>query len=37
MGALQFPPAAANSVILLVAVLFIIAALTKLVDIRKEL
>ena len=34
---LQFPPAAANSVILLVAVLFIIAALTKLVDIRKEL
>src|SRR5882757_6760221 len=37
MGALQFPPAAANSVILLVAVLFIIAALTRLVDIRKEL
>ena len=37
MGALQFPPAAANSVILLVAVLAIIAALTRLVDIRKEL
>jgi putative spermidine/putrescine transport system permease protein len=37
MGALQFPPAAANSVILLVAVLAIIAVLTRLVDIRKEL
>jgi putative spermidine/putrescine transport system permease protein len=37
MGALQFPPAAANSVILLIAVLFIIAALTRMVDIRKEL
>jgi putative spermidine/putrescine transport system permease protein len=37
MNALQFPPAAANSVILLVAVLFIIWALTRLVDIRKEL
>jgi putative spermidine/putrescine transport system permease protein len=37
MTALQFPPAAANSVILLVAVLFIIWALTRLVDIRKEL
>ena len=37
MGALQFPPAAANSVMLLIAVLAIIAALTRLVDIRKEL
>ena len=37
MNALQFPPAAANSVILLIAVLFIIGALTRLVDIRKEL
>jgi putative spermidine/putrescine transport system permease protein len=37
MTALQFPPAAANSVILLVAVLVIIWTLTRLVDIRKEL
>jgi len=37
MGALQFPPAAANSVMLLIAVLAIIAVLTRLVDIRKEL
>ena len=37
MGALQFPPAAANSVILLVAVLLTIWGLTRLVDIRKEL
>jgi putative spermidine/putrescine transport system permease protein len=37
MTALQFPPAAANSVILLVAVLFVIWALSRLVDIRKEL
>jgi putative spermidine/putrescine transport system permease protein len=37
MMALQFPPAAANSVILLVVVLFIIWALNRLVDIRKEL
>ena len=37
MGALQFPPAAANSVVLLIVVLAIIAALTRLVDIRKEL
>ena len=37
MTALQFPPAAANSVNLLIAVLFIIWALTRLVDIRKEL
>jgi putative spermidine/putrescine transport system permease protein len=37
MTALQFPPAAANSVILLVVVLFVIWALSRLVDIRKEL
>jgi putative spermidine/putrescine transport system permease protein len=37
MTALQFPPAAANSVILLIVVLFVIWALTRLVDIRKEL
>jgi putative spermidine/putrescine transport system permease protein len=37
MTALQFPPAAANSVILLIAVLFVIWALSRLVDIRKEL
>jgi putative spermidine/putrescine transport system permease protein len=37
MTALQFPPAAANSVILLIAVLGIIWVLTRLVDIRKEL
>jgi putative spermidine/putrescine transport system permease protein len=37
MTALQFPPAAANSVILLIAVLVIIWTLTRLVDIRKEL
>jgi putative spermidine/putrescine transport system permease protein len=37
MTALQFPPAAANSVILLVVVLFIIWGLSRLVDIRKEL
>ncbi|MFT4192732.1 MAG: ABC transporter permease [Comamonas sp.] len=34
---LQFPLAAANAVILLAVVLLIIAALTRLVDIRKEL
>jgi putative spermidine/putrescine transport system permease protein len=37
MTALQFPPAAANSVILLAAVLVVIGVLTRLVDIRKEL
>jgi putative spermidine/putrescine transport system permease protein len=37
MTALQFPPAAANSVILLLAVLFVIWALSRLVDVRKEL
>jgi putative spermidine/putrescine transport system permease protein len=34
---LQFPLAAANAVILLALVLMIIWALTRLVDIRKEL
>ena len=34
---LQFPAAAANAVILLAIVLLIISALTRLVDIRKEL
>jgi putative spermidine/putrescine transport system permease protein len=37
MGALLFPPAAAHAVILLVITLLIIMALTRLVDIRKEL
>lgn len=37
MGALQFPPAAAHAVILLVTVLVIIWGLTRVVDIRKEL
>jgi putative spermidine/putrescine transport system permease protein len=37
MSYLQFPAAAANAVILLAIVLLIIAALTRLVDIRKEL
>src|SRR6202162_1309472 len=36
MTALQFPPAAANSVILLVVVLFVIWALRRLADLRKE-
>jgi len=36
-GYLQFPAAAANAVILLVVVLLMIAALTRLVDLRKEL
>lgn len=34
---LQFPPAAANAVVLLLAVLLLIGALMRLVDIRKEL
>jgi putative spermidine/putrescine transport system permease protein len=34
---LQFPLAAANAVVLLLAVLMIIAALTRMVDLRKEL
>jgi putative spermidine/putrescine transport system permease protein len=37
MGALQFPPAAAHAVILLITVLLIIWGLTRIVDIRKEL
>jgi putative spermidine/putrescine transport system permease protein len=37
MGALQFPPAAAHSVILLATVLMIIWVLTRVVDIRREL
>jgi putative spermidine/putrescine transport system permease protein len=37
MMALQFPPAAANSVILLAVVLLIVWALNRLVDVRKEL
>lgn len=37
LNALQFPVAAANAVILLGATLMIIAALSKLVDVRKEL
>ena len=37
LNALQFPPAAANAVLLLAATLLIITGLTKLVDIRKEL
>jgi putative spermidine/putrescine transport system permease protein len=37
MTALQFPPAAANSVILLFVVLLIIWALNRLVNVRKEL
>lgn len=37
LNALQFPAAAANAVILLGVTLLIIAALSKLVDIRKEL
>jgi putative spermidine/putrescine transport system permease protein len=34
---LQFPPAAANSMVLLVAVVVMIALLVRIVDIRKEL
>ena len=37
LNALQFPAAAANAVILLIETLMIIAALNKLVDIRREL
>ncbi len=37
LGALQFPPAAANAVILLGATMVIIAVLNRIVDIRKEL
>ena len=34
---LQFPPAAANAMVLLMAVLLMLVLLTRLVDIRKEL
>jgi putative spermidine/putrescine transport system permease protein len=34
---LQFPPAAANAIVLLVIVILMIVALTRIVDIRKEL
>ncbi len=37
LNALQFPPGAANAVILLGITLVVIAALTRIVDIRKEL
>ncbi len=37
IGLLQFPPAAANAVVLLAVVLMMIVALTRFVDIRKEL
>ena len=37
MSYLQFPAAAANAVILLAAVLLIIVALSRIVDVRKEL
>ena len=37
LNAIQFPPAAANAVILLVATLLIVNLLTRVVDIRKEL
>ncbi len=37
LNAIQFPPAAANAVILLAATLLIVRALTRVVDIRKEL
>lgn len=37
LNALQFPPGAANAVILLAATMLIIAALNRFVDIRKEL
>ncbi|UDL93265.1 ABC transporter permease [Lichenihabitans sp. PAMC28606] len=37
LNALQFPPAAANAVILLAVTLVVISLLTRLVDIRKEL
>ena len=37
LGLLQFPPAAANAMVLLAAVVLMIAALTRIIDIRKEL
>ncbi len=37
LGYLQFPPAAANAMVLLAVVVLMIVALTRLVDVRKEL
>ena len=37
LNALQFPPAAANAVILLAVTLMIIVGLNRIVDVRKEL
>ena len=37
LDAVQFPPAAANAVLLLAVTLVIITVLTRVVDIRKEL
>jgi len=37
LNALQFPPAAANAVILLAVTLLIIVGLNRIVDVRKEL
>lgn len=37
LGYLQFPPAAANAMVLLAIVVLMIVALTRLVDVRKEL
>lgn len=37
LGYLQFPPAAANAMVLLLIVVLMILALTRLVDVRKEL
>jgi putative spermidine/putrescine transport system permease protein len=37
LNALQFPPAAANAVILLAVTLLIIIGLNRIVDVRKEL
>ena len=37
MSLLQYPAAAANAVVLLVLVLFMVAAILRIVDIRKEL
>ena len=37
LNALQFPPAAANAVILLAVVMLIITAMNRFVDVRKEL
>jgi putative spermidine/putrescine transport system permease protein len=34
---LQFPPAAANAMVLLVTVILMIVGLTRIIDIRKEL